>query len=335
MPMRPLPDHKTQCVISDHGGDYVVFEGKSGTQNIDLYSPIGDTQILYGASPGGYNHHYPKAMDDFKTGYGTGTPTAGINMTTGLDFNMWVGGHRHVGVGADDQLFVQGYQDEQVMGYYDGWVHGYYDKWVTDNYLLKIVSGNYKLDIVAGTYTRNTHGNDETTVADGHYKLEVNGDIKIHSTGNVTMKGDKDKKEFWTGSKSDFQLGNFFKLTIGATEDITIISKNTVVVGLNISVVLGGNVSFTTPINTGIVAGLNMPITIGTKLEFVVGNEIKTISGVKIENSPLKATINGGVITFKAGGTEFKDKLIDVIMSPFRYSQQAVKVTGTSQVNVG
>jgi type VI secretion system secreted protein VgrG len=302
MPKRPLPDHKTQSVISDHGGDYVIMEGKAGTQNIDLYSPIGDTQILYGAAPGAYNHHAPSALNGFtQPGWGSaGSASAGINITTGLDFNEWIGGHRHVGVGGDDALYVGGPQNEWVVGPYHGEMNSTYLKKVTGNYELDILTGTYTLNVNTGTYTRNTKsddtvhvisgnsahtvdsgtytrtvkGTDTKHVTSGDYNVNVDsGNITIHCKGNYSAKGDADKKEFWSGSSASGILGNKFSIVVGGNE----------------SIVIGGN--------TGTNIIFNMPITLGLKFEYILGAEVKIITGAKVENVPAKYELRGLTIT--------------------------------------
>ena len=51
MPPLKLPDHKTKCMLQDHGGNKICMEGHDGKQRITISSPTGKTVFRIGAPP--------------------------------------------------------------------------------------------------------------------------------------------------------------------------------------------------------------------------------------------------------------------------------------------
>src|SRR5262249_45188510 len=125
MPPRALPANKTQCNISDHGGDYILCEGADGKQQVDIYSTTAHTQLTLGKALSEVGtHHNPAFPVTFAFGETAG-PLDGFNMATEAHWLVNIGTNAFFHIGANWSIYVhdkwkvhvQGNHKEEIDGH--------------------------------------------------------------------------------------------------------------------------------------------------------------------------------------------------------------------------
>jgi type VI secretion system secreted protein VgrG len=247
MPPRELPANKTQCNISDHGGDYILCEGDSGKQQVDIYSTTCNTQVTLGkALAAGATHHFPTFPVTTAFGKAVG-PLDGLYMGTDCHWLVNVGGNAHYRIGAEWNAYVGDNWNVDVKGNHKENVDGFNVESVSlfrhsqiGGFLHEAVAGfrfnevglfraelvgGYKKEIVAGR-KNSSIGSNLTETIKGNHKETTHGDITVEA-------GAKDgERLFLKCGKSSIELKkdgtitiNGVKIFVNGEDDIEVKSK--------------------------------------------------------------------------------------------------------------
>jgi type VI secretion system secreted protein VgrG len=94
MPPMELPGNKTKSIIRDHGSNHIRMEGKAGSEQINMFSPYGNTVFSLGAPNQGEGGFFKTAYDWISdVGRNTKERIAGWRDTTvEQNYKLFVGG---------------------------------------------------------------------------------------------------------------------------------------------------------------------------------------------------------------------------------------------------
>jgi type VI secretion system secreted protein VgrG len=202
MPPRVLPANKTQCNISDHGGDYILCEGADGKQQVDIHSTTAHTQLTLGkALSEAGTHHYPAFPVTFALGETAG-PLDGFNMATDAHWLVNIGANAYFRIGANWSIYVHdnwkvhvhgnhkeeidGHEVESVKLFKHSQVGGFLHEMVggfrvnTVGLFRAEVVGGYKKEVVLGR-KNSSIGSNLTETIKGNHKETTGGDILIEA----------------------------------------------------------------------------------------------------------------------------------------------------------
>lgn len=116
MPPLDLPANKTKSIIRDHGNNEITLEGKDGSQQVYIYSPVNNTFIKLGDGPGiefntdGDHNHYVKG-DRIVNIDGS------VNITINVDKTENTTGNKTENTTGDKKETTNGNKQEVVSGY--------------------------------------------------------------------------------------------------------------------------------------------------------------------------------------------------------------------------
>jgi type VI secretion system secreted protein VgrG len=268
MPPRTLPDNKTQSNLSDHGGNYLLMEGISGKQQIDLYSPKCDTQLSLGqALSAKGTHHYPDKLPIDAPKKRKVGPLDGVTQMTNCYWVVYVGANANFSIKGNCEWVVGGHWDQEITGWFESKIDDFFYETVENNYTVKVTAGNYQLDVDTGTFKETIKGNYTTIVKGALLKIDcLDGDIDIHCGGHYVRKGDKDDTETINGHVRKTIHGSSTE-SIDYEKYSTVLGlTHTLIKGLKTEFILGGEVKKLGPYKSETVLGF--------RKSFVKGKEI-------------------------------------------------------------
>ncbi|MEX2530038.1 MAG: type VI secretion system tip protein TssI/VgrG [Gemmatimonadota bacterium] len=231
MPPLDTPDNASKSIMRDHAGNEIVFEGKEGAEQIRIYSPYNNTEILMGApsSPPGCRitsdgellmKFVGDAVEEYLSNHTELTAGNKETTTTGNEIIKWggmldtekggpetsfnVNVKSSTTVGVEHSTFVGGkistshaYVNE-ITG---GWKHSKTSAKNLDESIIKQIKANAQMTLEAGAGMDLEVGGSSISISPDKIVLK-SAKIIIEGTGSVTTKSGGDIKELPGGKVS-------------------------------------------------------------------------------------------------------------------------------------